>query len=82
MAGPALVSGQRRPHDLQQELEFLFSKSRLPVVVVSVDVALDAERCDLSKPAAIAFGVSAIFSGIVIAVVAAPVLHLLGRKEA
>ena len=67
-----LFSGQRRPHDIQQEVEFLASRAGLPIVVISVDLALDATRCNLAEAEAIDFWLMAIRHGWVVGILAGP----------
>ena len=67
-----LFSGQRRPHDFQHEFEFLTAISGLPVLCISIDLALDPDRCDLSRASAIALWKQAVLDGRALAVVAGP----------
>ena len=72
MAGPTPVSGQRRPFDLQHCMEALTAVSKLPLICLSIDVALDRDRCDLTVAQVIDLWIKAILAGRVVAVVAGP----------
>eukprot|EP00972_Heterocapsa_arctica_P012835 1886847-Heterocapsa_arctica.AAC.1 len=67
-----LFSGQRRPGDVQHELEALLAASPVPLWVLSLDVAVDAVRCDLSSPKFVALWVRLAQSGRVVAALGGP----------
>ena len=67
-----LYSGQRREGDLQACLEPFLAQLQLPVVVLSLDVAIDAVKGDLSRQSSRQFWLALIRQRRVLAVVAGP----------
>ena len=67
-----LFSGQRRPGDLQHQLEKLIALAPFPVWVLSLDVAVDRELCDLADPDFVAMWVRMARGGAIFAVVGGP----------
>ena len=67
-----LFSGQRRPGDLQHELEKLQAQAPYPAFVLSLDVAVDRQRGDLSRPEFVAQWLQLARQGRVLAVMGGP----------
>eukprot|EP00959_Pyramimonas_sp_CCMP1952_P213136 4459580-Pyramimonas_sp.AAC.1 len=44
-----LFCGRRRDGDYQAQLEWAHNSPDFSIVVLSVDIALDADKCDLSR---------------------------------
>ena len=45
-----VYSGRRRQGDLQQNLEYLTEPENFDILVISIDLAVDRQRCDMVEP--------------------------------
>ena len=77
-----LFSGQRRPGDLQYWLEREANSTQTNIVILSIDVVLDAARCDLQSPRAIAYWRDHILAGRIAAMFAGPPCDTWSRARA